>query len=115
MTYKFHTFRSLTRALVFIGALAATALGCVWLGTSESVLFNDHYSYRDMGRLPPLPTLAEGSNTLRETWENEDSYPLDEKDSRAVDGFWESAAVFEKDGKTTDERNRLIEYVNRTR
>ena len=115
MNYKFHTFRSLTRALVFIGALAATALGCVWLGTSESVRFNDHYSYRDMGRLPPLPTLADGSNTLRETWENEDSYPLDEKDSRAVDGFWESAAVFEKDGKTTDERNRLLEYVNRTR
>ena len=115
MTYKFHTFRSLTRALVFIGALAATALGCVWLGTSESVRFNDHYSYRDMGRLPPLPTLADRLNTLRATYENDDNYTIAEKHSRAVDGFWESATAFEKEGKTTDERNRLLEYVNRTR
>ena len=115
MTYKFHTFRSLTRVLFFIAALAATALGCVWLGTSDSVRFNDHYSYGDMGRLPPLPTLADGSNSLRASWENEGTYPVGEKNSRAVDGFWESATAFEKEGKTTDERNRLLEYVNRTR
>src|ERR1041384_2127901 len=57
MTYKFHhrSFRSLTRAVLFIAALAATALGCVWLGTPDSVRFNDSLSYREMERLPPLP------------------------------------------------------------
>lgn len=121
MNYKLHHFRSLTRVLFFIAAVAATALGCMWVGTSDSVRFNDHYSYRDMGRLPPLPTLADGSNTLRASWsvvsesDAADNYDLREKHSRAVDGFWDRATEFEKEGKTTDERNRLLEYVNRTR
>ncbi len=59
MNYRFHnhSFRSLTRALLFIAALAATALGCTWVGTPDSVRFNDTYNYTDMGRLPPLPAL----------------------------------------------------------
>ena len=56
MKYKFH--HSLTRALLFIVAIAATALGCVWLGTPDSVRFNDYLDYNKMGRLPPLPRVA---------------------------------------------------------
>ena len=107
MNYRFHhhRLRSLTRALLFIAALAATALGCVWVGTSDSVRFNDSYNYSEMGRLPPLPSLADQTN---------DNYELGEKHSREVDGIWESAAVFEKDGKVTEQLNRLLEYLKRT-
>src|ERR1051325_5952885 len=114
MKYKFH--RSLIRTLVFIVALAATALGCVWLGTPDSVRFNDYLDYNKMGRLPPLPKVAGETNALREDEEsaNED-YELSEKQSRAVDGVWEAAKAFEKDGKITEELNRLLEYVKQTR
>src|ERR1700755_3076163 len=114
MNYKFH--RSLTRALLFIVALAATAVGCVWLGTPQSVRFNDYLDYREMGRLPPLPTLAGSTNSLREDEESAiDDYMLAEKQSRAVDGIWESAKALEKEGKITDELNRLLEYMKQTR
>src|SRR4029078_3447365 len=102
MNYKFHhrNFRSLTRALLFIVVLAATALGCVWLGTPDSVRFNDYLDYNKMGRLPPLPRVAGETNSVREDEESayEDS-TLSEKQSRAVDGVWETAKAFEKDGK----------------
>jgi hypothetical protein len=49
------SFRHLTHVLLFVAALAATALGCVWVGTPDSVRFNDHLDYNEMGRLPPLP------------------------------------------------------------
>src|ERR1044072_3465991 len=101
MKYKFH--HSLTRALFFIAALAVTALGCGWMATTDSVRFNGYKDYNDMGRLPPLPTLANESNTLRAPFNDEqsaeDNYTLAEKHSHAVDGFWESAAAFEKDAK----------------
>src|ERR1700752_1170954 len=59
MNYR---FRNLTRALLFIAALAATALGCVWVGTSDSVRFNDSWNYREMQRLPPLPTITDDTS-----------------------------------------------------
>jgi len=52
------SFRHLTHVLLFVAALAATALGCVWIGTPDAVRFNDHLNYNDMGRLPPLPAVA---------------------------------------------------------
>src|ERR1044072_1652448 len=105
MKYKLH--HSLTRALLFIAAVTATALGCVWLGTPESVRFNDYLNYTEMGRLPPLPTVAGETNMLREDEEsaNED-YTAGERHSRAVDGMWESAKTFEKDEKITEELNQ---------
>jgi len=106
MNYKFHKFRRLTRVLLFIAALAATALGCVWVGTYDSVRFNDRYDYSEMGRLPPLPTLVDETH--------DDNYEVGEKHSREVDGIWESATVFEKDGKVTEQLNRLLEYLKRT-
>lgn len=76
---------SLTRALLFIAILAATTLGCVWIGTSESVRFNV-LDYREMERLPPLPTFAE---------END-------------------AEGSETDRPLTQERKRLLEYLKGT-
>src|SRR6185295_9353548 len=120
MNYKFHhrSFRSLTRALLFIIALAATGLGCVWLGTPASVRFNDYLDYNKMGRLPPLPTLADATNTLRAAWGDEesaiDNYTLSEKQSRDVDGLWASAMAFEKEGNVAGEQTQLREYLKRT-
>src|SRR6185503_15436348 len=120
MNYKFHhrSFRSLTRALLFIVVLAATAVGCVWLGTPDSVRFNDYLDYNKMGRLPPLPTLADATNTVRAAWADEesaiDNYTLSEKQSRAVDGLWASAMAFEKEGNVAGEQTQLREYLKRT-
>src|SRR5215468_5179753 len=114
MKYKAH--HSLTRALLVIVALAATALGCMWLGTPESVRFNDYLNYNEMGRLPRLPRVVGEKDSLREDEEsaNED-YDLGEKRSRAIDGVWESAKAFEKDGQITEELDRLLEYLKQTR
>ena len=121
MNYKFHhgSFRNLTRALVFIAALAATALGCVWVATPDSVRFNDYQDYNDMGRLPPLPIFADATNTFQANWGNEsdaeDNYTRGERRSRAVDQFWEGVEDLEKEGETTEARKRLIAYLNHTR
>lgn len=120
MTYKFHhrSFRSLTRAVLFIAALAATAVGCMWVETADSVRFNGFQNYREMGRLPPLPTLADATNRLRAAWGDEqsasDNYTLSDKQSRAIDGLWESAMTFEKEGDLAGEQTRLREYLQRT-
>ena len=125
MSYRFQnrifrsSTRTLTRVLLITAALAATALGCAWVGTPDSVRFNSYQSERDMGRLPPLPTLGDGSNTLRASWQMEDSsgedpYSLGEKQSRAVDGFWDRAEAFEKEGNLKGEGDRLLEYLKRT-
>ncbi len=121
MNFKFHhrSFGSLTRALLFIAALAATALGCVWVGTSDSVRFNDSQDYNDMGRLPPLPIFGDATNTFRANWSDEnaaeDNYTRGENRSRAVDELYEAVEELEKEGKTTEARKQLIEYLNRTR
>src|SRR6185369_8427119 len=120
MTYKFHhrSFRSLIRAVLFIAALAATAVGCMWVETADSVRFNGFQNYREMGRLPPLPTPADATNTLRAAWGDEqsasDNYTLSDKQSRAIDELWESAMTFEKEGNLAGEQTRLREYLQRT-
>src|SRR6185369_3890928 len=98
MNYR---FRSLTPVLLFIAALAATALGCGWIGTSDSVRFNYTLNEREMGRLPPLPAVADRSQ--------DDT--LDEKP--AGDGIWESVKEFERDGKRTEQLDRLLEKLKR--
>ena len=114
MTY-IRSFRSITRVLLFIAAVTATALGCVWFGTSESVRFHGYQTEREMGRLPPLPTLANGSNTLRATWDDgPDEYTVAERQSRAVDEFWERAESFEKYGQSAQQSEALIEYLRAT-
>lgn len=123
MRVKFHipTFRTITRVLLFTAAVAATALGCGWLGTADSVRFNSYQSEREMGRLPPLPTMAGGLNSLRASWggedvseASEDDYADGERHSREVDGFWDAATAFEKEGKLKDEGDRLVLYLKQT-
>lgn len=110
-----HKFRNLTRALLFIAALAATALGCVWVGSFDSVRFNDSRNYREMGRLPPLPIRPEETNSLGPPGDDgEEVYTRGEKHSQAVDELWKSAADFEKDGKITEALNKLLEYLKHT-
>lgn len=116
-----HSTRRPTRALLFITVLAATTLGCVWVGTSDSVRFNGSLSERDMGRLPPLPILNDGTGTRGDDSETEDAsensedyYAVGEKHSRAVDAFWERAEAFEKEGNLKGAGDRLLEYLKRT-
>lgn len=121
MNSKSHrrNFRNLARALGVIAALAATALGCVWVGTPDSVRFNDYQDYDDMGRLPPLPIFGDATNTYRANWgdENttEDKYTRGETRSREVDEIYEAVEELETEGKTTEARKQLIEYLSRTR
>jgi TolA-binding protein len=123
MNFHNRALRTLTRVLLLIAALAATALGCVWIGTFDSVRFHGYQSEREMGRLPPLPNLANGTNTLRAYWGNEDAsgdvnpesdYTVSEKQTRAVEEFWKRAELFEKEGKSAEQADRLIEYLRRT-
>ena len=77
MTYPRQTANSMSGAslsiLIVLALIIATVtvFGCSWPGTSHSVRFNDYQTERDMGRLPPLPTMANGLNELRATWDNE--------------------------------------------
>src|SRR5258707_316253 len=86
-----------------IVAAAITAIGCGWPGTSHSVRFNSYQSEREMGRLPPLPTMANGLNEKRAMWdlEDEDSdadYSNSVDGSKKIDSIWERAETAEKDG-----------------
>src|SRR6266850_1070136 len=109
------------RVLLFVFTLAATAIGCAWMGTSHSVRFNDYQTEREMGRLPPLPTLANGMNVARAYWENEDvgqtpddDYTVGEKRTKEVDALWDRAEAAEKDGNLSLDRDLLDEYLKRT-
>lgn len=118
---KRNATRIALRVLLFVFTLAATAIGCAWMGTSHSVRFNDYQTEREMGRLPPLPTLANGMNDARAYWENEDigqtpddDYTVGEKRTKEVDALWERAAAAEKDGNLGLDRELLNEYLKRT-
>jgi outer membrane protein assembly factor BamD (BamD/ComL family) len=103
-----------------IVAAAVTAIGCAWPGTSHSVRFNAYQSERQMGRLPPLPTMANGVNEARAYWmledgsDNEDYYTKIEKRSKEVDALWERAEAAEKDGNLRLDRELLDEYLKVT-
>jgi TolA-binding protein len=109
-----------TIALSMIGA-AATAIGCAWEGTSHSVRFNDFQNEREMGRLPPLPTMANGMNEGRRSWDwgdepvDDDDDPTVEDESHKVVDLWEQAEVAEKDGNLRVDRDLLTEYLKRTK
>ncbi len=114
------TVRITPRVLFFMASVAATAIGCGWFGTSHSVRFNEYQTEREMGRLPPLPTMANGLNDARAYWdlddsaEGEDSYALGEKRTKEVDALWERAEKAEQDGNLRLDRDLLDEYLKRT-
>ena len=78
MNYQQNIFNSLSGAsllMLIVLALitaAVTVFGCAWSGTSHSVRFNDYQTEREMGRLPPLPTMANGMNQARAGWDESD-------------------------------------------
>ncbi|HEV2884310.1 MAG TPA: hypothetical protein VGW36_05595, partial [Pyrinomonadaceae bacterium] len=116
------TTRITVRVLFLVGGLTATVVGCGWIGTSRSVRFNGYQNEREMGRLPPLPTLANGMNELRAYWDAEDEpeipdddYALGEKRSQEVDALWDRAEAAEKEGNLRLDRVLLYEYLERTR
>ncbi len=108
-----------TVALSMVAA-AATAIGCGWPGTSHSVRFNGYQTEREMGRLPPLPTMANGLNEGRAAWEmddgadDEDYYTKIEKRSKEVDALWDRAGAAEKGGNLQLDRELLKEYLKVT-
>src|SRR6185369_10999044 len=95
---------------------AATALACSWPGTSHSVRFNDYQTERQMGRLPPLPTMADGLNDARAYWEaeNEDYYETSEKNAKQIDSLWAQAETAEKDGNLGLVETNLQHYLKAT-
>lgn len=118
---KRNATRVTLRVLLFVFTLAATAIGCAWMGTSHSVRFDDYQTEREMGRLPPLPTLANGMNDARAYWESEDvgqtpddDYTVGEKRTKQADALWERAEAAEKDGNLRLDRDLLNEYLKRT-
>ena len=102
---------------------AIAVIGCGWSGTSHSVRFNGYQSEREMGRLPPLPNMANGSNAGRrywdtgdDVWEEEDQaafddYSTSEDGSKKIDSLWERAAEAETNGTLTLARHLLVEYL----
>jgi TolA-binding protein len=90
------------------------------MGTSHSVRFNQYQTEREMGRLPPLPTMANGLNEGRANWdlddsgESEDVYALAEKRSKDLTALWDRAEAAEKDGNLPLVRDLLNEYLRRT-
>jgi TolA-binding protein len=86
------------------------------MGTSHSVRFNAYQSEREMGRLPPLPTMAKGLNEARAGWAeaDEDIYTLAEKRSQDLGALWDRAAAAEKDGNLRLARDLLTDYLKRT-
>jgi outer membrane protein assembly factor BamD (BamD/ComL family) len=108
-------------ALLSVAIVAATVIGCSWPGTSHSVRFNGYQTEREMGRLPPLPTMANGMNELRaywameEPWEGDDDpYTRGEKRTKEVDALWDRAAAAENDGNLRLDRDLLKQYLKGT-
>src|SRR6266852_4321865 len=99
-------------------AAVATAIGCAWPGTSHSVRFNAYQTEREMGRLPPLPTMANGMNEARAYWDideepvEDDSVYVDH--AKEVDGLWDRAEAAEKDENLRLDRELLSDYLKRT-
>lgn len=115
------TARITVRTCLLVSALAASALGCAWIGTSHSVRFNGYQTERQMERLPPLPTLSNGMNEFRRYWgmedfgqEADDDYSIGERLTEAADELWERADAAEKMGDLRLEQKLLREYLART-
>jgi TolA-binding protein len=98
-------------------AAVATAIGCAWPGTSHSVRFNAYQTEREMGRLPPLPTMASGLNEKRAYWDLEsgdEDYTAVDDESKDIDALWERADAAEKDGNLSLDRSLLHEFLQQT-
>ena len=104
--------------LLSVATLTATAFACGWMGTSDSVRFDGYQSERDMGRLPPLPTLENGTNAIRISRDQEsrdyDAYKNEQAHAKKVDVLWDTARDAEQEGKLGEVRSLLKEYLEET-
>lgn len=109
------------RIALFIAAATATVIGCGWPGTEHSARFNGFQTEREMGRLPPLPTLANGKTDLREQWRSEELW--DDPASEAYTGegrtaetnaLWDKAEAAEQGGNLNLAATLLGDYLART-
>jgi TolA-binding protein len=122
MNYQQYLTNSLSGAsllmLIVLAVITATVtvFGCSWLGTSHSVRFNDYQTEREMGRLPPLPTMANGMNQARARWDEGDyeGYEEAEAQEKKIDDLWERAEAAEKDGNLRLAPNLLNQYLKDT-
>ena len=101
-----------------VAASALRVAGCAWSGTSKSVRFNEYQSEREMGRLPPLPTMANGMNDARAVWERDEGSETgyeDEKESwTRIDRLWDIADEFMEAQHLQQTRKLLEEYISAT-
>lgn len=114
-------FSSVVKAVLCLLAATATVIACGWMGTNQSVRFNAYETEREMGRLPPLPTLANGKTELRLQWMSEadyddpaSGYSMAEQRAKETDELWQRAEAAEKAGDLDLTRSLLRDYVSRT-
>lgn len=111
------------RVLICIMATTATVIGCGWFTQENSIRFNTFKTERQMGRLPPLPTLANGKTELGQSlsyeseMDDEDSalnYQAMRRREEEVNALWDKAEAAEKSGALARTRELLAEYLART-
>lgn len=107
------------RVALFITAATATVIGCGWAGTEHSVRFNSYQTEREMGQLPPLPTLANGKTELREQWNSEDDWgdseaDISTKNVAELNALWDKAEAAEQSGDLHLTIALLRDYLART-
>jgi TolA-binding protein len=103
-------------------AATATVIACGWIGAGEqSVRFNSYRTEREMGRLPPLPTLANGLTELSAQWMTEpewddpvSDYGVAQRREKETDELWERADAASTAGEFALARSLLREYLART-
>ncbi|MGB7926184.1 MAG: outer membrane protein assembly factor BamD [Pyrinomonadaceae bacterium] len=111
------------RIVICVLAAAATAIGCGWFAPENSIRFNGFKNERQMGRLPPLPTLANGKTELSQyqSYESgtaadgdETDYETTKRRTAEADALWEQAETAETSGELGRARELLREYLERT-
>lgn len=111
------------RIAICILATTATVIGCGWFGPENSVRFNGFKTERQMGRLPPLPTLANGKTELSQFQsyesetgddDSESGYQEMQRRTAEVDALWEQAEAAQMNDELDRTRDLLREYLART-
>jgi len=104
-----------------LGAAAATVIGCAWVNTGPSVRFNSFRTEREFGRLPPLPTRADGLTEKKASWygmvgeeEFEGQSTTEKQSAKESDALWDRAEAAEERGDLTQARRLLSAYLART-
>ena len=109
---------ALVRVLICLAVISATAIGCGWFGTSETVRFNHFLKGHDFFRLPPLPRAINSVTGKPVHW-----YDLEvdsESDTESVNSrhpgkdieqAWHLAESAEERGELSELRQHLRDYL----